>query len=53
MTLIVAKYKRFGTVEDLARSGQPRKITPRFEKKMLRMVEKIPNQLAKSYKQTC
>ena len=52
MASIVEKYKRLGTVKNLARNDRPRKITLRFERKKLRMVEKIPRQLAASYRQT-
>ena len=34
------KYKRLGTVKNLAKSGQPGKTAPISDKKMLRMVEK-------------
>ena len=49
---IVRKYKRFGSVEIPARNGWPRKITSRFERKLLPMVEKNSRKLVRSCKQT-
>ena len=40
MASIVGKYKCLGAVENLARRGRPRKITPRSERKILRIIEK-------------
>ena len=40
MASIVGKYKRLGTVENLARSDRLRKITSKYERKILWMVQK-------------